>query len=93
MARRKKSVAIKPPTRDKNAPYKVGDFCYYINVYDKVGFAEIVKLNEGYDFPVYTILDQTSYRYIVIEDMFCNDEESFFKKKKRKSIIEENKKW
>lgn len=81
----------KSATKNKNSdPYKTGDFCYYIDANDKVGFAEIKSVNENYDQPVYNIVDQTTFRFLVIEHMFCSDEEAFFKKKKRKTIREDN---
>jgi len=80
----------KPATENKqNEPYKPGDFCYYLDVNNRVGFAEITNVNVNYKQPVYNIVDQTSFRFAVIEHMFCSDQESFFKRKKRKDIKEE----
>ena len=91
MARKNKK---KTATKNKNdEPYKVGDFCYYIDANNKVGFAEVTRVNVNYDQPVYNIVDQSSFRFAVVEHMFCSDEESFFKRKKRKDIIEEKSKW
>jgi len=75
--------------KENNLAYKAGDFCYYIDANDRVGFAEIRSVNENYEQPVYNIVDQTSFRFLVIEHMFCSDEESYFKKKKRKTIRED----
>lgn len=86
----KKKIQIK--REDSSAPYVVGDFCYYLDAYNKVGFAEIITVHTGSDEQVYTIMDQSSQKYITIHHMFCNDEEKFFKKKKRVDIQKENQK-
>lgn len=95
MQNKRKKINKKEITKireDKNIPYEKGDFCFYLDAYDKVGFATICNVKMINGEVIYTILDQTSQRYSIIQHMFCNDEESFLKKKKRKDIMEENKK-
>ena len=61
MARKKKLKKAVVTKKKKDEPYKPGDFCYYLDVNNKIGFAEIKSINVNYDQPVYNIVDQTSF--------------------------------
>jgi len=67
--------------------YKPGDFCYYLDNYNKISFAEIkhVRQTDSGEY-YYEVIDQKQYRFITVEHRYCADEEKLLKKKKRSDL-------
>ena len=67
--------------------YKSGDYCYIIDSDNKIKFCNIVKELKGEpsSCPVYQVQDTIDWRYIVIEQKYCADDEKTLKKIKRKA--------
>ena len=89
MARRKKIVndKIKTERLDKNSPYSMGDFCYYLDVYNKVRFCEIKKAFLEKDEQIYLAVDQTDHKFVVVQHCYCADDEKSLKSIKRKVTL------
>ena len=89
MSRKKKKINI---TSKTNEPYKAGDFCYYINYDFTVSLCEIQRVHNTESL-IYTVVDQTSYKFVTISHDNCFDDEKQAKliaKKQKKEKRNDN---
>ena len=78
--KQKASVTIR---EDKNAPYKKGDYCFYLTKYNKTLFAEVYSVHENEDGPYYVLVEQHDCKFVTVEHKWCADDEKAFKGVKR----------
>ena len=76
----KASVTIR---EDKNAPYKKGDYCFYLTKYNKTLFAEVYSVHENEDGPYYVLVEQHDCKFVTVEHKWCADDYKAFKGIKR----------
>lgn len=70
--------------QDKNEPYKKGDYCFFVSNQNKIHFAEVHSAvfieDTGH---VYTLIDQTQFRFVTVHHDYCGDSELELKDIKR----------
>tara|TARA_R110002153_G_scaffold36023_2_gene106788 strand:+ start:3271 stop:3528 length:258 start_codon:yes stop_codon:yes gene_type:complete len=82
MAKTKKVVkAAITKKLEINEKYVVGDLCYFLNHYNKILLGEVHKVHESED--AYTIIEQTQYKFNIVEHIFCRDSQKALKGVKR----------
>ena len=69
---------------DKNVPYKKGDYCFYLNIYNKTLFAEVYSAHENEDGHYYVLIEQHDCKFVTVEHKWCADDDKAFKGIKRK---------
>ena len=70
--------------RKKIPPYKAGDQCFFVNMYNKIRFGAIKSTHESTDGVLhYQIVDTTDYRFNVVEHKYCADTDKLLKGVKR----------
>jgi hypothetical protein len=79
----KRNTKIQATIKENNDPYVPGDFCYFVTRQDsKPKFAEVINVSVVDDRPVYTLMEQSDQKYIVVPHENCFDSESEAKKSK-----------
>ena len=71
---------------NKSDPFKKGDFCYYIDVNNKIRFAEVRSahvLEETGEY-FYQLVDQHEFRFLTAHHDHCADDKAELKGIKRK---------
>tara|TARA_B100000900_G_C20579718_1_gene716961 strand:+ start:1946 stop:2155 length:210 start_codon:yes stop_codon:yes gene_type:complete len=63
--------------------YNVGDFCYFLDINNKIQFCEIKAIYENEKELAYQIQEQTNYRFCTVPHKYCADEEKQLKGRKR----------
>ena len=79
--KQKESVTIR---EDKNLPYKKGDYCFYLDKYNKTLFAEVYSVHEYEEGHYYVLIEQHESKFATIEHKWCADDAKAFKGVKRK---------
>ncbi len=77
----KASVTIR---EDKNLPYKQGDYCFYLDKYNKTLFAQVQSVHEYEGGYYYVLVEQHDCKFVTIEHKWCADDDKAFKGIKRK---------
>jgi hypothetical protein len=77
----KRKIKNQATIKENNDPYVPGDFCYYVTRQEsKPKFAEVISISIIDDRPVYTVLEQSDQKYVVVPHENCSDSESVAKK-------------
>jgi len=77
----KRKIKNQATIKENNDPYVPGDFCYFVTRQDsKPKFAEVINVSIVDDRPVYTLMEQSDQKYIVVPHENCSDSESEAKK-------------
>jgi hypothetical protein len=79
--KQKASVTVR---EDKNLPYKKGDYCFYLNRYNKTLFAEVYSAHKNKDGHYYVLVEQRDCKFVTVEHKWCADDDKAFKGIKRK---------
>ena len=92
---RKKKINVKKDKKDsceKIEDAEKGDFCYYLDASNKVGWAEIHSVFEEKDILCFSIICQKEYKFYALPCYYCSFDEKFLKGKKRILLHDANKK-
>ena len=85
MARKTKSKP-EPRLGEDITSAEKGDYCYYLNGSNKVGFAEVQKVFEEGNHLIIQVICQTDYKFISLPSEVCSFDEKTLKGKKRKDL-------
>ena len=71
---------------NESEPFKAGDFCYYIDVNNKIRFAEVqsAHVHEETGDYFYQLIDQHEFRFLTAHHDHCADDKADLKGIKRK---------
>ena len=88
MSRKKKE---KPKTREEEDINlaQPGDFCYFLNINNKIAFAEVLKIIDDPSFKVFQLMDQAEGKYVCVPSAICSFDEKSLKGKKRHELCPE----
>ena len=80
-----KKKITKPTTRTEEdiISAKPGDYCYYLNGSNKIGFAEIKSVYEEKGILVFQVICQSEFKFLNIPAAICSFDEKDLKGKKR----------
>ena len=81
-SRQEKPVLREDDIKDAN----VGDYCYCLNLYNKVYFAEITKTFVENEVLCFTVLCQINYKFNSLPYYYCSFSEKELKGKKRADL-------
>ena len=84
-----KRVSLKDKiTKEDIRSAEKGDFCYYLNNSNKIGFAEIQSVFTENDLLVLQIICQQEFKFRSLPYYFCSFNENDLKGKKRNVLSE-----